>query len=81
MRLPSFARIRAVVLFAAGLLGVAWVTLIDQTDRPTLLILFGAMLGLPLFLKNDANHSPPPHPATVPPVPPDPVHPPTAGSP
>jgi hypothetical protein len=77
VRRPTFTQIRAAALFAGGLLGVAYVTVIDNTDRPTLLILFGAMLGLPLFLKNDASHVPPTPqvppsqpPATPPPAPP-----------
>jgi hypothetical protein len=48
-----FVKIRTAVLFIGGLIGVAYVTLTDQTDRPTLLILFAAMMGLPLFLHTD----------------------------
>lgn len=63
MARPTFVQIRTACLFIGGLIGVAYVTLIDQTDRPTLLILFGAMLGLPLFLRTDekllAPKSPP----------------------
>ena len=59
----GFTRIRTVVLFVSGLAGVAYVTLTDGGDRPTLLILFAAMLGLPLFLKTDEKHIPPPPPA------------------
>lgn len=84
MRRPTFTQIRAAALFAGGLLGVAWVTVIEDTDRPTLLILFGAMLGLPLFLRNDASHSPPPVPtpptqASPPPAAPPPA-PPSSGT-
>ena len=50
---PTFLQIRSAALFVGGMAGVAYVTLIDNTDRPTLLILFAAMLGLPLFLHND----------------------------
>lgn len=56
---PTFTQIRSAVLFVGGLAGAAYVTLVDQTDRPTLLILFGAMLGLPLFLRSDEKHPPP----------------------
>jgi hypothetical protein len=38
------------VLFTAGLLGVGHETLIQHAERPTLLILFAAMMGLPAFL-------------------------------
>ncbi len=43
------------VLRAAGLLGVAHETLIGKADRPTLLLIFGAMAGLPSFLGRDAQ--------------------------
>ena len=38
------------VLFVAGLAGVIHETVIGQADRPTLLLLFAAMMGLPAFL-------------------------------
>jgi len=31
---------------AAGLVGIAWVLLFDDADRPYLLILFGGMIGV-----------------------------------
>jgi len=58
-RWPTFNEVRTALLFGGGLAGVGYVTLIDQTDRPTLLILFGAMMGLPLFLRSDEKHPPP----------------------
>lgn len=45
--------IRDVVLFLAGLGGVAHETVLAHADRPTLLILFAAMMGLPAFLRPD----------------------------
>jgi hypothetical protein len=42
---------RDLVLFIAGLLGVLHETVLSTAERPTLLILFAAMLGLPLFLQ------------------------------
>lgn len=51
---PSFLKVsRNTVLFIVGLLGVAHETLIEHTDRPTLLLLFGAMIGLPVFIRQD----------------------------
>lgn len=50
-KLLSWPRARDVTLFIAGLLGVAHETLLAQAERPTLLILFAAMLGLPAFLQ------------------------------
>jgi hypothetical protein len=46
-------QLRSGVLFVTGLAGVAYETLVSASDRPTLLIMFAAMLGLPLFLKAD----------------------------
>lgn len=72
LRRPTFVQIRTIALFVGGMAGAAYVTLIDQTDRPTLLILFGAMMGLPLFLRADEKHQvtlpppPPPPPVTTP---------------
>lgn len=82
MKRPTFLQVRSTLLFVGGLAGVAYVTLVDQTDRPTLLIMFGAMLGLPLFLRSDEKHPPPviqvPNPPTLPPpsVPIPPMEPP-----
>jgi hypothetical protein len=45
---------RDTVLFIAGLGGIAHETLLSNgVERPTLLFLFGAMCGLPLFLRAD----------------------------
>lgn len=41
------------VLFVAGLAGVAYETIVTGGDRPTLLLLFAAMMGLPAFLQRD----------------------------
>jgi hypothetical protein len=52
-RIPSgFSTIRDILLFIIGVLGVFHETVVTTTDRPTLLILFAAILGTPLFLKN-----------------------------
>ena len=53
MKFPTFVQVRTAVLFVVGLVGVGYETLVGQGDRPTLLILFAAMMGLPLFLKAD----------------------------
>jgi hypothetical protein len=45
--------IRDILLFFGGLAGVAYETLGSQADRPTLLLLFAAMMGLPAFLRAD----------------------------
>jgi hypothetical protein len=49
--------IRDVILFMAGLAGVIHETAVSATERPTLLLLFAAMMGLPAFLRADAKKS------------------------
>lgn len=45
------------VLFVVGLLGIAHETLLSNgVERPYLLLLFGAMCGLPLFLRADERN-------------------------
>lgn len=53
---------RDTILFLAGLAGVAYETLVTQAERPTLLLLFAGMMGLPAFLKSDEKHQPVPPP-------------------
>lgn len=48
---------RDLVLFVFGLAGIVYETVVDQSDRPTLLILFGAMVGLPAFLRVDEHRA------------------------
>lgn len=47
------------ILFVVGLAGVAHETLVNDSDRPTLLLLFAAMIGLPAFLTRDERPSSP----------------------
>lgn len=47
----SFPLIRDIILFVAGLAGLAYETIFTTIDRPTLLLLYAAMLGLPAFLQ------------------------------
>ena len=44
-----YDRARALLLFLAALAGVAHETLIAQAERPYLLALFAAMLGMPVI--------------------------------
>ncbi len=44
---------RDTILFTFGLLGIIYETLAQGGERPTLLILFAGMVGLPAFLKGD----------------------------
>lgn len=41
------------ILFLAGMAGIAYETLAQGGERPTLLLLFAAMVGLPAFLRSD----------------------------
>jgi hypothetical protein len=51
---PVWQRItRDGVVFTAGLIGVFHETAIREVERPTLLILFATMIGLPAFLRSD----------------------------
>lgn len=63
---------RDLVLFVAGLLGIGYETVFEHFDRPTLLIIFGSMSGLPLFLRVDEGTFKKPKSGT----PPDPPSPP-----
>lgn len=53
----SFTAVRSVILFVAGLAGIAHQTLVATQESPTLLILFAAMIGLPAFLNKDESHA------------------------
>ena len=49
--------IRDLILFFAGLGGVMHQTLVEDADRPTLLLLFAAMMGLPIVFNADQRRS------------------------
>lgn len=49
----SLRTARSIILFVVGIAGIVYETLIEQGDKPTLLILFAAMVGLPAFLRID----------------------------
>jgi hypothetical protein len=46
---------RDTVLYVLGLAGIAYETLARDGERPTLLLLFAAMVGLPKFLQGDEH--------------------------
>lgn len=46
-------RIREISLFCSGLLGILYETVWKDAPDPSLLLIFGAMLGLPLMLRKD----------------------------
>lgn len=44
---------RDIILFFSGLGGVVHETFFQSVDRPELLVMFAAMMGLPAFLQAD----------------------------
>ena len=52
----SFSAVRSVVLFVVGIVGIVYETIGRQGERPTLLILFAALVGLPAFLHFDERN-------------------------
>lgn len=53
LMMPRWKNVRDIVLFVAGLAGVFHETVMAATERPTLLLMFAAMMGLPAFLRTD----------------------------
>lgn len=47
--------VRDVILFVFGLLGIAYEAIVIPHPDPSLLVVFGGMLGLPIFLRKDAG--------------------------
>ena len=47
---PSSKVVRDLILFVAGIAGIAWQTVVSDADRPALLALFAGMVGLPTYL-------------------------------
>lgn len=58
----NLKRLRSISLFLVGLGGVVYEVTVDGTDRPTLLVLLAAMMGLPAFLGTDEKRRRPPDP-------------------
>lgn len=66
VRGAGLRQIRSGILFVVGLGGIGYETIVEHTERPTLLLLFAAMIGLPAFLRlderrNNNNHKDPGH--------------------
>lgn len=58
MNNEQWHKFRDIALFLGGLAGVFHETVLAAGERPTLLIMFGAMMGLPAFLQRDERRSP-----------------------
>lgn len=54
--LLNLSAYRDAILFLGGLAGVFHETVLATVERPTLLILFAAMMGLPAFLRSNDSH-------------------------
>jgi hypothetical protein len=51
---------RDTALFLGGMAGITYETVINSAERPSLLVLFAGMVGLPSFLPKKPPPSPPP---------------------
>lgn len=45
------------ILFTVGVAGIIYEIVVDHGERPTLLVLLGAMVGLPAFLRADERRA------------------------
>ena len=45
--------LRDILLFVVGIVGIANEAIFKSGERPTLLLLYAAMIGLPVFLRSD----------------------------
>jgi hypothetical protein len=71
-RIPRAKITRDTILFVVGLGGIVYETVSGGAEKPTLIIAFVGMVGLPLFIRNDEQRQPPPPPPPEPASPPDP---------
>lgn len=53
MKLPAAQITRDTILFVGGLAGLTYETLTAHAEKPTLIIAFIGMLGLPIFIRSD----------------------------
>lgn len=58
-RWPAPRITRDGILFVGGLIGVAHEMLFSTVERPSLLIVFAGMMGLPVFLRRDDSEQEP----------------------
>jgi len=53
-RLPSgFKSLRDILMFCIGTAGIGYEAIVQSSERLNLLILYGALLGLPYIFKSD----------------------------
>ena len=51
MEPSQWPTVRDIALFAGGLAGVFHETVLSDAERPALLVLYAAMMGIPAFLR------------------------------
>lgn len=56
-RLRRFRVTRDGILFVTGIVGIIYETAREGAERPTLLLLFAGMVGLPAFLQLDSQRN------------------------
>lgn len=74
LRLPTNKATRDIGTFTVGAVGLLFEALNSGVEKPTLIIAFAGLMGLPLFVR--ADEKPPIAPVVPPPIPAQP----TAGS-
>lgn len=53
MVMSNWPLVRNVILFCGGFLGAGYEVIFEQADKPSLILLLAAMMGLPAFLDKD----------------------------
>jgi hypothetical protein len=71
----AFRLTRDLVTYAVGITLIVVETFRNGTDRPSLLLLFGAMIALPQVVGRDEKSAPPPSPPAPPEAPTQPAPP------
>lgn len=69
IRRPSAKNLRDLVTFLLGAIGLVYEALTGGVEKPTLIIAFVGLMGLPLFIRGDEAHQTPPPPTIEPPPP------------
>ena len=52
---PRGQDVRDTIVFAVGIIGILYETFKERADRPILIVLYAAMIGLPPFLRSDED--------------------------
>ena len=52
---PKLSVARDRIIFCVGIGGIIYETVVEKVDRPQLLLLYAAMVGLPAWMKRDRN--------------------------